>query len=180
MDVQQVSWTSISGWSGAIPAPDARESLVLAFGASELIDAPAPFHDLVDLWGAERVVGCSTPFATSADDARVALMVSIIRFDRTRVVTAHADIQRAGGSRRAARRVGNLLSEPSLQCAVMLADGLMADGSQLSVGMRDVTDGVNRGIWRAIGVEETSIRANPQATNDPLLIGVFGVAGRIS
>ena len=45
---------------------------------------------------------------------------------------------------------------------------------------RDVTDGANRGIWRAIGAEETSIRANPQATNDPLLTGVFGVASRIS
>jgi hypothetical protein len=142
MDVQQVSWTSAAGWSDAIPAPDARESLVLAFGASELIDAPAPFHDLIDVWGPDRVVGCSTPFATSGADTRVALMVSIIRFDRTRVVTAHADIQRAGGSRRAARRVGNLLSEPSLQCAVMLADGLLADGSQLSVGMRDVTEGI--------------------------------------
>jgi Protein of unknown function (DUF4197) len=45
---------------------------------------------------------------------------------------------------------------------------------------RDVTDGANRGIWRAIGVEETAIRANPQATNDPVLIGVFGLAGRVS
>ncbi|MEQ1726179.1 MAG: DUF4197 domain-containing protein [Sphingopyxis sp.] len=45
---------------------------------------------------------------------------------------------------------------------------------------RDVTDGANRGIWRAIGAEESAIRANPQATNDPLLIGVFGLAGAAS
>lgn len=41
---------------------------------------------------------------------------------------------------------------------------------------RDVTDGANRGIWRAIGNEEAAIRANPGATNDPLLIAVFGLA----
>ncbi|MEQ1509581.1 MAG: DUF4197 domain-containing protein [Sphingopyxis sp.] len=41
---------------------------------------------------------------------------------------------------------------------------------------RDVTDGANRGIWRAIGAEESAIRANPGATNDPLLMGVFGLA----
>lgn len=42
---------------------------------------------------------------------------------------------------------------------------------------RDVTDGANRGIWRAISAEESAIRANPQATNDPLLIAVFGLGG---
>jgi len=42
---------------------------------------------------------------------------------------------------------------------------------------RDVTDGANRGIWRAIGAEEATIRANPQATNDPLLIAVLTLAG---
>lgn len=29
-------------------------------------------------------------------------------------------------------------------------------------------------IWREMGVEEAAIRANPRATNDPLLIGVLG------
>ncbi|MEK6542687.1 MAG: DUF4197 domain-containing protein [Pseudomonadota bacterium] len=42
---------------------------------------------------------------------------------------------------------------------------------------RDVTDGANSGIWRAISAEESAIRANPQATNDPLLIAVFGLGG---
>ncbi len=35
---------------------------------------------------------------------------------------------------------------------------------------------VNNVIWQEIGVEEAAIRANPQSTNDPLLIGVFGGA----
>ncbi len=34
------------------------------------------------------------------------------------------------------------------------------------------------GIFKAIGREEAAIRADPAATRDPLLIGVFGVAGR--
>ncbi len=35
---------------------------------------------------------------------------------------------------------------------------------------------VNDSIWHEIGVEEAAIRADPQATGDPLLIGVFGGA----
>ena len=33
---------------------------------------------------------------------------------------------------------------------------------------------VNNVIWDEMGREEAAIRANPQATNDPLIIGVFG------
>lgn len=39
----------------------------------------------------------------------------------------------------------------------------------------DVTDRVSDAIYRAIGAQEAAIRANPESTNDPLLIGVFGL-----
>ncbi len=39
----------------------------------------------------------------------------------------------------------------------------------------DVTRKASAGIYRAMGREETAIRADPQATGDPLLIGVFGL-----
>ncbi|WP_209348092.1 DUF4197 domain-containing protein [Pontixanthobacter sp. CEM42] len=38
---------------------------------------------------------------------------------------------------------------------------------------------INNAIWDEMGVEEAEIRRNPRATNDPVLIGVFGVASRI-
>ncbi|WP_341711921.1 DUF4197 domain-containing protein [Erythrobacter sp.] len=34
-------------------------------------------------------------------------------------------------------------------------------------------------IWREIGVEESAIRADPDATRDPLIIGVFGAGVRL-
>ena len=43
-----------------------------------------------------------------------------------------------------------------------------------SVANRFSSD-INSAIWNEIGVEEAAIRADPRATNDPLLIGVFGV-----
>ena len=39
----------------------------------------------------------------------------------------------------------------------------------------DITRKADDAIWAAIGLEEGNIRANPQATNDPLLIGVFSI-----
>lgn len=38
---------------------------------------------------------------------------------------------------------------------------------------------VDNAIWSEIGVEEAAIRANPQETRDPGLIGVFGAAARL-
>ncbi len=39
----------------------------------------------------------------------------------------------------------------------------------------DVTNKVSDAIYRSIGAQEAGIRANPQATNDPVIIGVFGL-----
>lgn len=41
----------------------------------------------------------------------------------------------------------------------------------------DVSQGANRAIWNAIGVEETAIRADPRATNDPILIAALTLVG---
>lgn len=40
---------------------------------------------------------------------------------------------------------------------------------------RDIARKADDAIWAAIAFEEAAIRANPQKTNDPLLIGVFGL-----
>ncbi len=49
--------------------------------------------------------------------------------------------------------------------------------SGLDIGglAQDISRKADDAIWAAIGLEESNIRANPQATNDPLLIGVFGL-----
>lgn len=51
-------------------------------------------------------------------------------------------------------------------------------GYDLAALAGDVTEGANRAIWNAIGAEEIAIRANPQSTNDPLLIAALTLAGR--
>jgi hypothetical protein len=71
--------------------------------------------------------------------------------------------------------VGNALRSLDngvLNQVVRAATGLNFGGIQ-----RHVTENAARGIYRAIGREEAAIRANPRATNDPVLIGVFGVLG---
>lgn len=48
-------------------------------------------------------------------------------------------------------------------------------GVDISGVARTLSVEADDAIWGEIGREEAFIRANPQSTNDPLLIGVFGV-----
>ena len=47
-------------------------------------------------------------------------------------------------------------------------------GVEVSNVASRVATNIDNTIWREIGVEEAAIRANPEATKDPVIIGVFG------
>jgi hypothetical protein len=52
-------------------------------------------------------------------------------------------------------------------------------GVDVSTVARDFSRRVDDAIWTEIGIEEAAIRANPRATNDPLLIGAFGLGSAL-
>lgn len=60
--------------------------------------------------------------------------------------------------------------DPIVGQAIRALSGVDLGGVAQSLASR-----TDNSIWSQIGVEETAIRANPQSTNDPLLIGVFKV-----
>lgn len=52
-------------------------------------------------------------------------------------------------------------------------------GFDIAALASDITRKADDSIWAAIGLEEANIRADPQRTSDPLLIGVFGLGKRL-
>lgn len=54
-----------------------------------------------------------------------------------------------------------------------------ATGTHVSGIASRLAGKVNDAIWEEMGTEEAAIRANPSATRDPLLIGVFGAGGAL-
>ncbi len=83
-------------------------------------------------------------------------------------------------------RMGNALiaaMPPGVEAGLRLFDSaVVTEALRAATGINfaglrdDVTAKTSEAIYRAIGREEAAIRANPQATNDPLLIGVFTLA----
>ena len=79
---------------------------------------------------------------------------------------------------------GRLVDEmvPELGDALRIAsDPVVAEllrevsGADIGAIAQGFAGNIDDAIWSEIGNEEALIRANPRATNDPLLIGVFGV-----
>lgn len=54
-----------------------------------------------------------------------------------------------------------------------------ATGTNVGGIAQRLAGNIDDAIWNEIGFEESEIRRNPRATNDPVLIGVFGTASRI-
>lgn len=110
--------------------------------------------------------------------------------DAVRVVGIEAAEQLVRGGPTAATsflrgEMGNSLVEamvPELGDAIRLANDPVIGRaiSQLSgVDVAGVTNRfsgqINDAIWNEMGIEEAAIRRDPQSTNDPLIIGVFGL-----
>ena len=74
---------------------------------------------------------------------------------------------------------------PGIDGGLKLFDsGIVTEALKLTTGIDfaglrdDVSLKATKGIYRAMGREESAIRADPASTQDPILIGVFGLAGQ--
>lgn len=67
-----------------------------------------------------------------------------------------------------------IADDPLVGQAVNALTGVNIGGVATRVGNQ-----VNDAIWAEMGKEEAAIRADPQSTRDPLLIGVFGVGSQL-
>ena len=54
-----------------------------------------------------------------------------------------------------------------------------ATGTNVSSIAQRLSGAIDDAVWTEIGREEAAIRADPQGTRDPLLIGVFGAGARL-
>ena len=117
---------------------DSEETLVLLFGAPDLIDTPHRIREVVDACPRSHVMGCSTAGEIHGceifDDS---IAVAAVRFDHTPIRTAHAAVHSPNDSYAAGRAIAAQLRQPSLRGVLVLSDGLNVNGSELVKGLND-------------------------------------------
>jgi len=117
----------------ALPAWDGPSTLVLAFGAPELMDSPAALQQLLATYPTSQVLGCSTAgeiHGALVHDHR--LSVAVARFAQTQLRRAEATVTGAEGSTAAGEALADQLAAPDLRAVLVLSDGLQVNGSELA------------------------------------------------
>lgn len=134
MQIEQLSWTEAQGWRGVDPVPEA--SLVLYFGSRETIAAPARFAELRARYPQAHILGCSSDSQISGDEIVEDGIVGVaIRFRSARVRAASVSIEDAAQSGRCGEVLGEELSGEGLAGVLVLSDGLLVNGSELTRGI---------------------------------------------
>lgn len=136
MQVTCLRHDPVHGWSAPFPDLDGSRTLVLAFGASELIDEPTPLLDLGRAFPNSHLLACSTSgeiHGRSVTDG--SLSVAVVRFEHSQVATAFTEVADASDSREAGHELARQLRRDDLRGVFVLSDGLRVNGSELAAGL---------------------------------------------
>lgn len=133
------------GWSTELPAAlDSEQTLVLVFGAAGSSNTGGPLDELVATFPRSHVLGCST--AGEIHQGRVrdgSLSVAVARFEKTRLVSASAQVLDANDSASAGQTLAKDLNRSQLRGVFVLSDGLNVNGSELTATL---TEGLPAGV----------------------------------
>ena len=123
MELHTLGHDHKNGWSvKSRPRIDSRQTLVVVFGSTSLLDAPGPMNELLEEYGESVVVGCSTAgeiLGTQIFDE--SLSAAIARFDHTDLRMAGAPVQSVEGSLKAGQEIAQQLNDSRLRGILVLS-----------------------------------------------------------
>ncbi len=136
MSVEQVHWAPGTGWESRPAVREENPALVLVFGDEAALSNGGPLGDLRSVWPGARMIGCSTSGEIrGAHVSDGSVVATAVRFRNARVETALVSID--GDSHAAGRRLAESIPHDGLRHALVFADGLAVDGTELAHGVRE-------------------------------------------
>jgi hypothetical protein len=140
MRLETLTFEPAKGWSiDPLPLRDSERTLVVVFGASSFLDAPAPIIDLVKAYPNSHFLGCSTSGEIHGEFIQDgSLTVAIAEFEDSRLATASAEVASSAGSFDAGRGIATSLLRDDLRAVLIMSDGLGVNGSELVRGLNSV------------------------------------------
>jgi hypothetical protein len=156
---ETTTWRVGDGWSSPVPAPGDGEAVLLVMCDDDTLVAAAtagldPLGEVREAWAGRPVLGFSTAgHAVGERMSDGALVVTVLRFEHTRVRVATASFAGSGSARRAGRDVAHSLEDSDLRLVLFAAGGTAVNGSAVADGITDVVPGVEMvGVLAADGV----------------------------
>jgi hypothetical protein len=139
MKIEQQYWTDSEGWKNVSASKlDGKASLVLVFGAREVLGDTSRMNEIRARYPGAPIAGCST--SGEICDTRVrddSLSVTAVRFEHTVVKLAHTTVADSGDSLAAGARLARTFPSERLVHVLVFSDGLKVNGTDLARGLRD-------------------------------------------
>ena len=186
MELETFLYNPVSGWARELdPSLDSEQTLVVAFGASDLSAVAGALAELANVYPSSHRIGCSTAgeiYGTTLSDG--GLCVAVAKFARTRIAAVSAQVSASEQSFSAGQEIARGLQADKLRGVFVLSEGLRVNGSALVEGISSVLgeDVVVTGGLAADGdrFQETWTFANDAAhTHRVCAVGLYGDAVRI-
>jgi hypothetical protein len=140
MKVSKFYYNQTDGWADPLPKQmDSAKTLILLFGASDLIDNSQPIRELCSQFPESKIIGCSTAgeiFGDTCQDEN--LVGAIVQFQKTTIKTASASVKVTKDSWQAGVEIAKELQTNDLQGVLVFSDGLNVNGSELVAGINAV------------------------------------------
>lgn len=136
MEIEQSRWTPSGGWDPHPPGRLRDAQLALIFGEPEVLKDDSLLEAAAAAYPDAHRFGCSTAgdiFGTQVSDQ--SLVVTALRFDRTRILGRSTRIEGPEDSLAAGERLARALAGDGLVHVLVLSDGLKVNGSKLVEGL---------------------------------------------
>jgi hypothetical protein len=134
MRIEKLAWTDATGWQcehGSKPA-----QLVLYFGSRDTLADGPWFDQLAAKFPGAHILGCSSASQIADGDILENGITGVaLGFDNARIRTASVNVGGNSSSRDSGAELGRRLAEPDLAGILVLSDGLMVNGSELTRGI---------------------------------------------
>jgi hypothetical protein len=185
MRVEQRHWTREAGWYSTSNGDGAgrhdREAhLVFVFGGSAPIGDGSWFEQIRDEFPVAHILSAST--AGEIHDTRVwddSLSLTAVSFDDTEVCAVSRRITDSTQSRGVGREIAAAFDPAGLKHAIVIAEGLRVNGSELAQGLRETLPGdvaVTGGLaGDGTRMEHTVVGLDaPPAEGNVVALGFYG------
>jgi hypothetical protein len=139
MRIEETRWERGLGWKRQTGVYNSTAQLVLYFGNRSVLRDAERYNEMRAAYPQARIIGCSATRTIVGDaldeDCIVAAAVS---FEQTPIRMARRSLGDISESREAGEALGKELAADDLAGVIVLADGLLVDGSALVSGICDI------------------------------------------
>ncbi|ASQ45211.1 FIST N domain protein [Legionella clemsonensis] len=182
MELRSFQYLEESGWTiESFPDLDSEQTMVLVFAAPEFLHLQEPIQQLNNFYKKSKMIGCSSAgeiFGPHIFDK--SLSVAVIKFERTTIKTAKAQVNTIDDSFAAGESISKQLQSNDLKSIFVLSEGLNVNGSELVNGLNIPINGVTPLITGGLAADSSHFKKTWTLFNGEILynhivaIGFYG------